>query len=64
MLGTTAAAVYNFDVDALAPLVARIGPTPVDLGQVAGAADKWLEAKRVGRHWLTDLDPVPVTTLA
>ncbi len=64
MLGTTAAAVYNFDVDALAPLVARIGPTPEDLGQVDGAADKWLDAKRVGRHWLTDLDPLPVTTLA
>src|SRR5436190_18472733 len=48
MLGTTAAEVYNFDLDALAPLVARIGPTPEDLGQVEGAADKWLDAKRVG----------------
>ena len=28
MLGTNAAAVYNFDVDALAPLAERIGPTP------------------------------------
>jgi predicted TIM-barrel fold metal-dependent hydrolase len=64
MLGTTAAAVYNFDVDALAPLVARIGPTPEDLGQVPGASDKWRDAARVGRHWLTDLDPVPVTALA
>ena len=64
MLGTTAAVVYNFDVGALQPLVDRIGPTPADLGQVAGAADKWNEAKRVGRHWLTDADPISMTTLA
>jgi predicted TIM-barrel fold metal-dependent hydrolase len=63
MLGTTAAEVYNFDVGALEPLVARIGPTPEDLGQVAGAAARWLDAKRVGRHWITENDPVPLTTL-
>ena len=33
MLGGTAARVYGFDVDALAPIAARIGPTPADLGQ-------------------------------
>ncbi len=33
MLGGNAAEVYGFDVDALAPLVDRIGPTPEELGQ-------------------------------
>jgi predicted TIM-barrel fold metal-dependent hydrolase len=33
MLGLTAAGVYGFDLEALAPLAARIGPTPALLGQ-------------------------------
>ena len=33
MLGGNAAEVYGFDVEALAPLVDRIGPTPEELGQ-------------------------------
>ena len=33
MLGLTAAKVYGFDLDALAPIAARVGPTPTDLGQ-------------------------------
>jgi predicted TIM-barrel fold metal-dependent hydrolase len=31
ILGGTAARVYNFDIEKLAPLVERIGPTPGDL---------------------------------
>jgi predicted TIM-barrel fold metal-dependent hydrolase len=33
MLGLTAAAVYGFDLDALAPVAARVGPSPDLLGQ-------------------------------
>jgi predicted TIM-barrel fold metal-dependent hydrolase len=33
MLGETAARCYGFDLDALAPIADRIGPTPQDLGQ-------------------------------
>jgi predicted TIM-barrel fold metal-dependent hydrolase len=33
LLGLTAARCYGFDLDALAPVAARIGPTPADLGQ-------------------------------
>ena len=33
MLGETAARCYGFDLDALAPIAERIGPTPRDLGQ-------------------------------
>jgi predicted TIM-barrel fold metal-dependent hydrolase len=33
MLGLTAARVYGFDLGALAPIAARIGPAPRDLGQ-------------------------------
>lgn len=33
LLGLTAASVYGFDLDALAPVAARVGPTPEELGQ-------------------------------
>lgn len=33
LLGETAATCYGFDLDALAPLAQRIGPTPEELGQ-------------------------------
>ena len=33
MLGTTAARCYGFDLDALAPIAERVGPTPALLGQ-------------------------------
>jgi hypothetical protein len=36
MLGVTAARCYGFDLDALAPIAARIGPRPSDLGQDVG----------------------------
>jgi hypothetical protein len=60
MLGLAAAEVYNFDVDALTPLAARIGPTPAELGQDdAVSGPKWAVARETGRHWLTGADPVP-----
>ena len=33
MLGETAARCYGFDLDVLAPIAAKIGPTPSSLGQ-------------------------------
>jgi hypothetical protein len=60
MLGLAAAELYGFDLDALAPLAARIGPTPADLGQTDPAGSpRWNEAREVGRHWLTNQDPTP-----
>jgi len=49
LLGETAAGVYGFDLDELAPVAERVGPTPHDLGQDpnlpadpdAPAAAKW-----------------------
>lgn len=60
MLGLAAAEVYNFDLGALASLAERIGPTPEDLGQDdAVSIPKWEAARQVGRHWLTDAEPIP-----
>jgi predicted TIM-barrel fold metal-dependent hydrolase len=57
ILGGNAAAVYGFDLDALAPLVSRIGPTPAELGQADdGVADKWVELAAAGRPWLTGVE--------
>jgi predicted TIM-barrel fold metal-dependent hydrolase len=62
MLGLAAAEVFGFDLDALAPLAQKIGPTPSDLGQLGEgrtAADleaRWAPVKAVGRHWLTGHD--------
>ena len=60
MLGGNAAEVYGFDVDALAPLADRIGPTPEELGQtddpdgeVGGA-----QGARAG-PWLTGIETLP-----
>jgi predicted TIM-barrel fold metal-dependent hydrolase len=57
LLGRTAASVYNFDLEALGPLVQRIGPTDGDLGQTApghgGGLNKWTDLAAVGRPWLT-----------
>jgi predicted TIM-barrel fold metal-dependent hydrolase len=49
LLGETAARVYGFDLEALAPVAERVGPTPHDLGQDpqlaadpnAAASAKW-----------------------
>jgi predicted TIM-barrel fold metal-dependent hydrolase len=62
MLGLSAAEIFGFDLDELAPIAEKIGPTPTDLGQLADgrtAADlvaRWAPAKEVGRHWLTGHD--------
>ena len=60
MLGERCAEIYNFDLKRLAPLAAKVGPTPADLGQTDPAGSpRWNEAREVGRHWITDRDPVP-----
>ena len=55
ILGGNAAGVYNFDADALVPTVARIGPTPADLGQIEDNVARWAEAKAAGRPWITGI---------
>ena len=56
------APIFGFDVDALARLAVKIGPTPTDPGQLGEgrtAADltaRWAPVKEVGRHWLTGHD--------
>jgi hypothetical protein len=62
MLGLSAAEVFGFDLDKLAPIATKVGPTPTDLGQLGEgrtAADltaRWAPVKMVGRHWLTEHD--------
>lgn len=53
MLGTSAAEMYGFDTEALAPLAARIGPTPEDLGQTGQDPGRWSDLAAAGRPWLT-----------
>jgi predicted TIM-barrel fold metal-dependent hydrolase len=61
ILGLNAAAVYNFDLNALAPVVERIGPTPEDLGQGAeDNLDKWTDLAAAGRPWLTGKEAMPI----
>jgi hypothetical protein len=62
LLGGSAAGVYNFDVEKLAPLAERIGPTPDDLGQTGEGLDKWAELAAAGRPWITgrEASPLPV----
>jgi predicted TIM-barrel fold metal-dependent hydrolase len=59
MLGGNAAALYGFDVHALAPLAARIGPTPADLGQTGADLAKWDALAAAGRPWLTGVEALP-----
>ena len=51
----TPPSVYNFDVDALAPLADRIGPTPADLGQTGDNLEKWADLAAAGRPWITGI---------
>ncbi len=59
ILGLNAAAVYEFDTDALAPLAARIGPSPEDLGQSGDPTAKWAALKQAGRPWITGIETLP-----
>jgi len=56
MLGGSAAAMYGFDVAALASVAERIGPTPDELGQrtpeAVAACDRWADPLAAGRPWL------------
>ncbi len=54
-----AAEFYSFDVDELAPLVERIGPTPEEFGQVDVDMSKWDALRDAGRHWLTGKETIP-----
>ncbi|MFD6419751.1 amidohydrolase family protein [Streptomyces sp. NPDC060194] len=59
LLGLSAAEVFDFDRVALAPVAARIGPTPADLGQAANQSTVeagWRRSRETGRHWLTGFD--------
>jgi predicted TIM-barrel fold metal-dependent hydrolase len=58
MLGSNAADCYGFDVEALAPLADRVGPTPDDLGQDGGDLGKWADLAAAGRPWLTGKEAI------
>ncbi len=60
ILGGNAVDVYRFDAAALAPVAARIGPTPAELGQTGNGLDKWADVQRAGRPWITGLEAVEV----
>jgi hypothetical protein len=63
MLGGNTAEMYGFDVAALAPLAARVGPTPTDLGQSGAGLAKWDALAAAGRPWLTGVEAVPVAVV-
>jgi len=52
LLGETAARCYGFDLAALRPIAARIGPTPDDLGQDVGLVTSPEEIRRA--EWWKD----------
>ncbi|HUW02824.1 MAG TPA: amidohydrolase family protein [Acidimicrobiales bacterium] len=57
MLGLNAAEVFGFDLEALAPLVDRIGPTPADLGHdIDRDLSKWSGLREAGRPWITGIE--------
>jgi len=60
ILGGNAAEVYNFDIERLAPLAERIGPTTGALGQTGEGLDKWAEVAAAGRPWLTGVEPTEI----
>jgi predicted TIM-barrel fold metal-dependent hydrolase len=60
ILGGNAAEVYNFDIDRLAPLAERIGPTTNALGQTGEGLDKWADVAAAGRPWLTGVEATEI----
>jgi len=60
VLGLNAAEMYGFDVERLAPLADRIGPTPDELGQTGEGLDKWDGVKAAGRSWITGIESLEV----
>ena len=60
MLGLSAAGVYGFDAERLAPLSDAIGPTPEELGQTGDALGKWKELADAGRPWLSGTEALPL----
>jgi hypothetical protein len=60
ILGGNAAGIYHFDVAALAPVAARIGPTAAELAQTGAGLEKWSAVKEAGRPWITGIEAVEV----
>ena len=63
MAGLSCAEVFGFDLAKLQVHADRIGPTPLEFGQIteddptgARLVERWAGTKAVGRHWLTDHD--------
>ncbi len=54
MLGETAGRAYGFDMDALAPIAAKVGPTPEDLGQDPTLLDSPPELVVAGTWWIDE----------
>jgi predicted TIM-barrel fold metal-dependent hydrolase len=54
MLGLTAAAEYGFDLDKLAPVARRVGPTPAELGHAADGSGP--PRAQISRPWLAGPD--------
>jgi hypothetical protein len=60
MLGLTAARVYGFDLEALSPIAAKIGPTPASLGQdPTHFSDP--EERKSARWWKSEYGIAPST---
>lgn len=51
LLGETAARCYGFDLDVLAPIAARVGPAPRDLGQDESIASDPAAERRRAEWW-------------
>jgi hypothetical protein len=60
MLGLTAAKVYGFDLETLAPIAQRVGPTPADLGQDASLRSD-PAARAEARWWKAEYNVKPPT---
>jgi len=61
ILGLNAADFYHFDLDKLAPIADRIGPTPEELGQTDPTVlAKWEPLREAARPWRSELEALPV----